>query len=175
MKTYLLEPSYKKSLLEYQVYEREVDGVKQRATLEIGWRSGSFNLYVPENESELVEWANGRDGPQYENVQEIYDDYGVESFDDITTGYFMPEDEDDFIEVGDFNYEMNETWDGCWEDWSSNDDELTEEIQEGYDEEGWDYLEENGWEEVYCYYEIHCNPVLTEVESQDKFAVEVEV
>lgn len=175
MKKYLLEPSYKKSVLEYQVWEREVDGVKQRATLEIGWRSGSFELSVPETEDEVTEWANNRvgDPSYYKTAADVYNDYGVETYEEMKSN-FLPDEEEDFIEVGDYDYEMLETWDGCWEDWSlaSDDEELLEEIQEGWEEDSWDYMEQNGWMETMCYYEMTCPPVLKEVE-EEKFEVDI--
>jgi hypothetical protein len=76
---------------------------------------------------------------------------------------------------------MDSTWDGCWEDWSvvvfgenkddHDADELREEIEEGWYEDSWEFMEQEGWEEIECYYEIHC-PV-TVKPTEDSPAVDV--
>ena len=50
MKYYIIEPKFKKSLVEAEWYERE-DGA--RILVQTLWRGGSFKLSVPETENEM--------------------------------------------------------------------------------------------------------------------------
>lgn len=191
MKVVKLEPTWKKSVIEYQVWGKEVDGVKLRATMETGWRYGAFDISIPETEEEALKWANDRVGQSdyYTTIEEVYNDYGCEDWDDLKMS-FCPSVDDEFIEIDDYDYEMLETWDGCWEEWSvsiSNDedgvfdeDEVREEIEDGWGEDAWEWMQENGWEEKDCYFEMHCNPKLTEYDENgnlvgEDMEVDVEV
>ena len=179
MKQYKVEPTYKKSVIEYDVYEKVLeDGTKLRATLEIGWRWGEFTITVPESESELLDWAHDRMGvadTYFSSVTEVFEDYGVETFEDMKE-YFLPSPPADFHEMDDYDYEMDSTWDGCWEDWSiivigENKDEydteeIKEEIEEGWAEDSWDYMDSNDWEPVECTYDIHCPVTVEEIKPE---------
>lgn len=174
MKTVLLEPTFKKSLLEFQVWEKEIDGKMVRATMETGWRWGSFLINIPETEEEILEWANERVGQSdyYTDMEHILGDYGQDTIEDLTKYVFCPNENDDFIEINDYDFEMQETWDGCWEEWTVkvpsdsdfDEDEIREEVEEGWQEDSYDYMESNGWLEVETYYELHCNPKISELD-----------
>lgn len=173
MKRVKLEPKYKKCVVEYQVYEKEIDNVKLRATLEIGWRYGSFDINIPETEEEALAWANAKVGQlsYYNTIEEVYNDYGCADWDELKVS-FCPSEDDESVDIDDYDYELIETWDGCWEDWDVtilgdtdavfDADELCEQITEGWNENSWDYIQEEGWVENVCYYEMQCSPKFTE-------------
>jgi len=62
--------------------------------------------------------------------------------------------QDDILEIAEFeDYEVDVLWDGCWEDWSvsgkvSDEDALLEEIEEGWSENSWEWLDDNDWVQV---------------------------
>ena len=176
MKTYNVEPTYKKSVIEYNVWKKELeDGSVVHATMELGWRWGEFTVYEPETEEEILQWANDRVGDPnyYSNIQEVLDDYGYDSVDEME---FIPNDSEEcnFHEMSDYEFDMDSTWDGCWEDWNvvvfgekkddHDVDELREQVEEGWYEDSWDFMEQEGWEELDCYYEIHCPVTVTPTE-----------
>ena len=179
MKRYKIEPTYKKSVIEYNSYRKELeDGTILHATMELGWRWGEFEILVPETEAEVLEWAQdkmGVDDTYFSSVTEVFEDYGEENYEGMKQ-HFLPAAEEEFHELDDYVYEMNSTWDGCWEDWTvqafgeHNDkydvDELREQVEEGWGEESWDYMEKEGWEELDCYFEIHCPLTIEEVEDR---------
>lgn len=121
-KTYHVEPKIKKSVVEIETFSRVVEDKTQYCTIETGWRYGEWNITIT-NEDEARSLQHALDTDEYLDL-------------------------DDFEET-----EMLSTWDGCWEDvelTNVDDDELEEEIREGYYDERWSYLEENGWDQV-CY------------------------
>lgn len=165
MKYYSITPTVKKSVLEFESFRKE-DKVNTGwiwATKELGWRTGTFYINVPETDDEIDEWVKGREDVTREDIDEM-----------LKEGHnpFLPTDKMDFIDLQDYDYEMDTTWDGCWETWEvvayrmSDDEreEVQEALEEGYDEDGWDYLEENNWESIDCYFEIHCPVVIEEID-----------
>lgn len=163
MKHYQITPSYKKSTIEYNVWEKKLeDGTLIRATLEIGWRSGTFVVHVPETNEEIDEWL--------ENRGMSIDDYDGDY--DLVKPQLCPTTEDDLIEFDDYDTDMLDTWDGNWEEWSVaifgenkdeyDPDEIQEEIEEAYSEDWSEGLENLGFSEEDCYYEMHCNPIIVE-------------
>ena len=178
MKQYKLEPTSKKSLLEYTVWRKTLENGKDViAILETGWRWGSFAIHVPETEKEIIEWANVNCGnpDYYQSIEEVFNDYAVESVEEFLT-VIMPDPNLEFHEMNDYNAEMIETWDGCWEDWSirtgwtedapvlDDVDELIEEVDEAYAEEYEDGVEALGWTFQTCEYEMHCKPMITPID-----------
>ena len=185
MQHYRMEPTYKKSVVENTVFKKELDdGNALWANLEVGWRWGSWLVSVPETEEEILEFANARfgdqgDDPYYPNIQSVYDDYVS---DDATlmqqqiielTESFRPDVSEaaTFHEIDDYDAEMIETWDGCWEDWTIrqkfaegtdgylDEDELQaylENVQEAWEEDGYESLENLDFIDVGCEFEIHC-------------------
>lgn len=175
MKQLIMEPTYKKSVLEYQVWTKEIDGHQVRAVLEIGWRWGSFYINIPETIEEAIAWANERVGDPnyYKTIEEVYNDYsgGCNDF-NVLTQSFCPSEEYEYIELDDYDTEMIDCWDGCWEEWTVHvphnseldSDSIREEVEEGWQEESWDWMQENGWEEQDGYFDICCNPKFSEVD-----------
>ena len=149
MKYYVIEPKSKKSLIELEHYVRE-DGA--RIVVETLWRGGSFKLTVPETESEIKELLG-----------DSYDE------DDVEYYSWLPEEDEDYVELEDYQYEMLGTFDGCAEDYHTynmSDDE-SEALVEILEEEGmsvfWDEVEMfEGFESENCYYAISGGFVLTE-------------
>jgi len=149
MKYYIIEPKFKKSLLEYEHYVRE-DGA--RIVVETLWRGGSFVLTVPETKTEMKEFLG-----------DAYDE------DDIEYYTWLPEEDDDYVELDDYQFEMQGTFDGCAEDYETYnmDDDEAEMLIEVLEEEGssvfWDGVEMfEGFESEACYYAIAGGFVLTE-------------
>lgn len=179
MKQLIIEPTYKKSVLEYQVWTKEIDGHNVRAVMELGWRWGSFYINIPDFEEEIIEWANtiSKQPSYYKTVDEVLNDYGYESVEELkSSDIFLPSTDEEHIELDDYDTEMIDCWDGCWEDWcvyvphdfELDFDSIREEVEEGWNEESWDYMQENGWNEEDCYFEICCNPKFYEVDENGK-------
>lgn len=107
-KTYALSNMYKKSFVEINYY---TNGEGKRFQREIGWRSGTM-LVTPVYDYEV------------EEIQTLVDD--GEDFSGETTLT-------DFSET-----EFSDTWDGCWEDYTTDQDwsEALEEMHDAfYDDE----------------------------------------
>src|SRR5210317_2006486 len=120
MKQLIIEPTYKKSVLEYQVWTKEIDGHNVRAVMELGWRWGSFYINIPDSEEEIIEWANtiSKQPSYYKTVDEVLNDYGYESVEELkSSDIFLPSTDEEHIELDDYDTEMIDCWDGCWEDW----------------------------------------------------------
>jgi hypothetical protein len=174
MKYYRVEPTYKKSVVEYRVWRKD----NLTATQEIGWRWGSFVVHVPENEEDMLEWVKLKG---CESIEAYRDEYGLEDDEEIPLIDLMPNENLEWVDMDDYVYDMIETWDGCWEDWSvygpnlDDDDEkaaIVQRIEECYEENWEDGLYEDGWEEVTGYYEIHTQ--VSVVESDESGYVEDE-
>jgi len=89
-------------------------------------------------------------------------------------GTFICETEDDtppVIEEGtdlfdcDYEVEMQETSDGCWEEreFHGFTDEEEEAMEEWLDENSWLDLEEDGWDQVDNEMIITCEPIITKI------------
>ena len=186
MKYYRVEPSYKKSVVEYTAFRRkDEDGNMIWLRKELGWRWGSWLFSVPETEEEAYAFIHAQG---YDNLLDwaidyghtITDENGEEVLDDdsnvieMVQMQAMPSEGDDFVDLTEDypDAEMLETWDGCWEFWSVSsyqteiDEEeqeaIVEEAEEVYNEEYEEGVEALGWEYVDTYFEMHCNPVITE-------------
>jgi len=145
MKYYRLEPTYKKSLVEFYTFTRPLSDLKEDHGLhedakaylvkEIGWRWGDFTVEVPETDEEIAEWLEFKDEGQYETFYDLAVDYGLTETDEETgeevlpsdrsvveliEGMLLPDLDDDYIMISEDypDAQMNSTWDGCWEDWS---------------------------------------------------------
>ena len=160
MKHYLLEPEYKKSVAEYDVFEKTIDGHTYRVVHEEVFRSGSWIIHVPETEEEINEWLKdrGEDREDYDSVDDMQ---------------FAPPTDEDFHELNDYpNHEFLEMWDGCSGDWYLQDpkgevdedraEEIIDMVTELWDDGYHENLEANGWESVDCFQQIHCEVTLTE-------------
>ena len=154
MKYYRVEPAMKKSCVETEIYERS-DGL--RLSVEVGWRCGDYVIHVPETDEELQYWLDNRWGITKEEYDEDPDCYPL-----------IPDpEEDDTLELEDWEHEMLSTWDGCWEDydvyapynWDRElDEDEKEQILEVLTEEGstalWEEYDEghvmHGWNSADC-------------------------
>lgn len=165
MKHFRITPSYKKSTIEYRVWEKKLeDGTVIRATNEIGWRTGTFVVHVPETNEEIDEWLTNRGM----SIDDYDGDY------EAVKPTLCPTETDDFIEFDDYDTDFLDSWDGCWEEWTvdlfgpSKDDldpdEILEEIEEAYSEDWSEGVENLGFSEDLCYFEMHCNPIIVECE-----------
>jgi hypothetical protein len=82
MKHYRIEPTYKKSVLEFDIFKRhDEDGNLIFLRKELGWRWGSFLVRVPETEEEALEWVKEQG---YDNLLDWAGDYGHLEYDDKT-------------------------------------------------------------------------------------------
>lgn len=150
MKQYILQPAYKKSVVEWTNWSKEINGVRHQLHRELGWRWGAFVLNVPETEEEIKAFVEQQG---YDDLETMLDDYSAETIEEMC----LPDEGDEEIELDDYDFEMIECWDGCWDDWSVNcykddgldDDaryELAEAMQEIYEEGYEEAIEEDGWE-----------------------------
>jgi len=183
MKYFLLEPTYKKSTVEKTFFRRELEpltgnpedaGKWAYVTKELGWRWGSFLISVPETEEEVLEFVKSSG---YDDVLSWAIDHG----ESITQGdeevlppnfslynYLVPSEDAEYVDVTE-DYpeaEMYECWDGCWEDWEVSSTGTTpdvdiEEIEEAFNEDYEEGVEELGWTFVDSAFELHCNPKIT--------------
>ena len=189
MKHFRIEPTYKKSVVEYTVFRRPLDdltgneedkGKFAYLRKELGWRWGSFRIDVPETEEEIKEFLEERGG--YDSVAEYLADYwGDEDIIVESTTleeYLLPSTEDDFVDLTeDYEAEMIDCWDGCWEEFIFYGPNWTEESQEEL-EASWEenqesddgafsryeFLEDNGWESIDCNFQIHGGVIVEESE-----------
>lgn len=158
MKYYRIEPTYKKAVVDYISFTK--DGVT--ATKELGWRWGEFMINVPETDEEILAWGN-RNEEYYETLDDVRNDYGLELGEEFPLSTFLPEETDEFVDLDDYDYEMLSIRDTCWEYWnissadmSEEDKEaLIEELEEIYNEEYEEGIENAGWEYSYANTEIH--------------------
>ena len=194
MKHFRIEPTYKKSVIELSTFRRPLEeltgndedkGKFAYLRKELGWRWGSFMISVPDTEEEIAEFLEERGS--YESVAEyLADYYGEEDIIVESTTlqeYLLPSVDDDFVDLTeDYDAEMLDCWDGCWEDWDiitngpklADVDEMIEEIEEAYSEEYEEGVEALGWQFIDNFFEIHCNVTVTpcnehgEVEEQEE-------
>jgi len=187
MKYFRIEPTYKKSVVEFTYFRRPLEELTNNdedkgkfAFLhkELGWRWGSFMISVPDTQEEIDEYIE-EEG--YDSVFEFADAHGCticvddkvilqENF--SMADVLLPSTNDEWIDLTEDypNAEMLDCWDGCWEDWNiktngpvlSDVDEMMEEIEEAYNEEYEEGVEELGWEFLDNQFEIHCNVTVVE-------------
>lgn len=71
------------------------------------------------------------------------------------------------VDIYDCEYEteLQETWDGCWEDvdYDDCDDETREWLEEFFEENSWLDLEEHGWMQDECEMIIDCDLKITRI------------
>ena len=187
MKYFRIEPTYKKSVVEFTYFRRPLEELTNNdedkgkfAFLhkELGWRWGSFMIPVPDTQEEIDEYIK-EEG--YDSVFEFASAYGCTDI--VNDKEILPEDfsmvdvllpstDNEWIDLTEDhpNAEMLDCWDGCWEDWNiktngpvlSDVDEMMEEIEEAYNEEYEEGVEELGWEFLDNQFEIHCNVTVVE-------------
>ena len=194
MKYFLIEPTYKKSVVEYNSFVKVINGVQTFATLEEGYRWGSFLMPVPETDAEIKEWIESKD--DVSSLQEYMDWYqGVDeeeflAMDTIDLAEWMlPDPEDDMcLLTEDYeDAEMIDMWDGCWMFWNVRQNgtgdnhlsgeectALSEAVEELYNEDYNESLEADDWEHCDFYTEIHSNLKITPCDSSGKTEEELE-
>ncbi len=211
MQYYKMEPTYKKSVVENTTFMKAIDGGHKVeggntlwATLEVGWRWGSWVVSVPESEEEIMDFANNKvgsltegDSRYYKTIREVYDDYVSgdatllqQQIIDLQSA-FLPDVSEacTFHEVDDYDAEMEETWDGCWEDWTINqfcqpdadgyldEEELQaylENVEEAWQEDAWSALENLDFLEEGSEFEIHSAITLKPCDENGRVAGEEE-
>lgn len=188
MKHYLVEPTYKKSVIEFTIFKRKnEEGKDIFLRKELGWRWGSWLFSVPETEDEALAYLKskgfeGEDGILHwaeDYGYTITDDNGNEILDPDTTliellqNQLLPSESEEFVDITEDyeDAEMLEAFDGCWEFWDvyshqvelDEDDQeaIMEEASEAYNEEYEEGVEALGWEYVDTYFELQCNPKIT--------------
>lgn len=175
MKTYTIEPTMKKSIVEIDIFQKGQGEGKPSLVIrkEIGWRWGDFDIHVPETEEEVIEWANFKTGEEYyKSLEEVLVSYDVKTLEEMIQ-QTKPNPDDIFHELDEYQYDMNSTWDGCWQDWDivsggdemseEEQDKLLEEVEEAYDEEYEDGVMNLGFEHTGAFTEIHCPITMEEV------------
>jgi len=113
---------YKKSIEEHEEYTKDGMTIIRKT----GWRGGSWTVSTNDGNPPEFEFTEVPGGDGKTDSISIYDAYG-----------------NNIEEV-----ELNETWDGCWEDieWPEDiDDEERERLEALIEEEGFYALEEDGW------------------------------
>jgi hypothetical protein len=170
MRQFKMEPTWKKSVVEYTQFFK--DGV--HLTREEGWRGATFLINIPETEEEFLEWCNEKGYETIEEVKEWYSHvFENEAIVDKYLAICGPDLGDKNFEMDDYDHEMVEMWDGCWADWTiathgeislteEEKDELLERIEELYDEDHIEGLEQDGWEQTNYWVEIQCPVTLEE-------------
>lgn len=185
MKYYRVEPSYKKSFVEIDIFNRkDEDGNIIYLRRELGWRWGSFLFTIPETDEEIQDYIKNQG---YEKFEDWAGDYGHAEINDDNEYYLpegvtpaqvihdalLPSEDDDFVDVTEDypNAELIDSWDGCWEDWSVNSYKVTiedeqaelwcEEAEAAYSEDYQEGVIELGWDFVDTFFEIQCNPKVT--------------
>ena len=196
MKHYRIEPTHKKSVIEIATFRRPLEELtgndedKGRwgyLRKELGWRWGSFMISVPDTDEEIKEFLEERGG--YDNLTQYFTDYqGEEDPSVIETAtlqdYLLPGEDDDFVDLtDDYDAEMIDCWDGCWEDWGitvpgddlENTEEMIEEIEEAYSEEYEEGVEALGWQFIDTFFEIQSSVTVTQCNRYGQVEVTDEV
>lgn len=129
MAVWTLMPVNKKSIEEVMFWTKDGKTIYHRQ----GWRGGSVTLVTADDNEPIIDLA----GNDELNVYDLYDDHIVD-------------------------VELDSYWDGCWSEWDWNEQDLTEEeqeeIEEAWNEDGYDGVEGLGWSqddsETYFYGEL---------------------
>jgi len=135
MLKFYVEPDYKKSFNEHTMFRKQLEEGKS-ISIEyiINWRWGSGFIYVPETEEELRNWFD-----RFTENQGITE----EELPELTIYNFLPEPGEEGVELDGYDFELNEGWDCCAEDWyvygptdmsEEEKEELSEQCREAYEE-----------------------------------------
>ena len=171
MKYYLLEPKSKKSIVDYQTFSKVVDGNKIYAVREEGYRGGSFVIHVPETDSEIDLRLADMDMTR-EDVISYYE----EDINSIGEKFFMPDPDDDYHELNDYDFDLIETYDGCWAEWrivasldvmsEEKQDDLLMSVEQLWEEDYDSALVDDGWSDDGTSTEIQCEISLKECDER---------
>jgi len=161
MKTYEVTPAYKKSISETRFWIKPKGEGNIFAEHETIWRSGTFIISVPETDEEIKQWLDYRDMTE----------------EDLEYISFLPKEDDEQVDLSDYDFEISDTWDAVSEEWGVSwyplniltEDRLftmTEEVEEKW-REGWEEaLINDGWEELDSEYIIHGGVIIEECEQE---------
>lgn len=193
MKYFRLEPTYKKSVIEWTIFTRKNEEDKDIfLRKELGWRWGTWLISVPDTEEEALEYIESKGYKGNDAVFEWASDHGHTVLDDndneildpdasvvdMVTWQMLPSEEDEFVDITEDyeDAEMLECWDGCWEFWHIDSyqvelDEDTkqawvEEAIEVYTEDHEEGVENIGWAFLETSFEFHCPPNLIPCDEQ---------
>jgi len=121
MAVWTLMPVNKKSIEEVTFWTKDNMTIAFRH----GWRGGSVTLVTTDDNAPDIDL----EGNDELNVYDLVDDHVV-------------------------SVDLDSFWDGCWAEWDWNEQDLSseeqEEIEEAWNEDGHDGLEELGWTEDDC-------------------------
>jgi hypothetical protein len=182
MKHYRVEPTYKKSVVEYDTFSRiDENGKKIFLQREVGWRWGSWLISVPETQEEIDEYLKSKG---FDTIEDFAQDCGRTYIDEdgnevmevgfTLKDFLLPDEDDDQIDMSEDypDAELIETWDGCWEFWSvssfqaeisEEQNELwSEEAEEAYNEDYEAGLEAIGWKPMFGGFQLQCCPSIVE-------------
>ena len=121
-----VSPKYKKSFIEFNYFEKNINGKKIKLVRELVWRDGEINVTVDKEEFK-----------KFKNADELFN--SIKKHEVLLFNDEFP-----------FEYEFVSSWDGCYDDYSLKYDdgaEVEENVEEGImniiEEEGIDELENN--------------------------------
>ena len=154
MKTFKIRSQQNHQTTEFTVWTKTIDGNAYVATFEVLLRSATFSLKIPENPQEEIELAE--QVPNSEN------------------GLFktLPTPDTQIFDTSDYAVEFEDGEGARSEDWSVEssskhvtDEDLSNllaEIEQGYEEEYEDYLDNEGWELDNNYFVLEGGLLITE-------------
>ena len=184
MKYYLLEPSYKKSIVEFDTFRRPMNEITQNdedkekfvyLEREMGSRWGQWFIAVPETNEEIKKWFKNSN---YDGIHDFKEDYGFDNLDgaELMHAVLVPNTDDESVYIDDTFFEFVESYDACWEDWNvrafdtdlGDTSEMIDEIVDAYGEEYEEGVEALGWEYVDSNMEMTCPPKIIECDKDGK-------
>lgn len=177
MKFYRIEPEYKKAVSDTTTWKKEINGETAYLTKCEVYRWGAFLIRVPETDEEIDERLEEKEMTR-EDVKNFYG----EDFD--LNELWLPDPEDGWYEMPDYQAELLEMWDGCSTDWDliiseevlseEDKEEMLDHLMVVYDEE-YDFgLNEEGWEDIDCVQEINTTLSIVECDESGELLEECE-
>ncbi len=176
--------TFKRPLNELTNDEKDI-GKWAYLSKEMGWRWGEWLIEVPETDAEIAEWINASE--YYNNIEDVADQHGFHIIDEsnniivdpdmapfqIMHKMLVPSIDEEYVDITEDypDAEMICVDDCFWEDiWDirtsgpklSDVDKMIDEIEATYDEDYQEGIEALGWTFVENYFEMRCNPVITE-------------
>ena len=172
MKFYLVEPTQKKCIAEYTTFTKVIDGNKIYAVREEIYRGGAYIIHVPESSKEIADRLEEMD-LTLDDAKNIYGDSDG-NFD--LNEIFLPNADEEYHEINDFDNEMIHLNDGCSSEWKivasvdvmseERQDDLLLEVEKLWEEDFESALVEEGWSEGDTTTEIHCSLLIRECDDR---------
>jgi hypothetical protein len=177
MKTYKIEPTYKKSVCEVTLWRKSSDLADPdnysgpEIKLECWWRWAEWIIQIPETDEEIQRFLQGE---RFQTLDEYLHYHGAETIEDV----ILPDEEDD-EHLLQSEAECNYCFDGQGEEIKIerrrnsdlNEEELLRmesEVTRVFAEDHIEGLEELGWEEYSTAYEVYCSVTVELLEDEDK-------